>query len=115
MASPNSSGLHQLVGVVGDVRRDMEGHHYAEKCSVFGINSQELQAIQSQGLVTRPREFSGATDRYQVLSSPWSVIRVLGVEFGYYLPVMPTGGLVGSDNGERRTCIFTLQKDARET
>ena len=36
----------QIVGVVGDIRRDMEGHHYAEKCSVFGINATELAALQ---------------------------------------------------------------------
>ena len=36
----------QIIGVVGDVRRDMEGHHYAEKCSVFGINATELAALQ---------------------------------------------------------------------
>ena len=36
----------QIVGVVGDVRRDMEGHHYAEKCSVFGVSKEELEALQ---------------------------------------------------------------------
>ena len=33
------------MGVVGDVRRDMEGHHYAEACSVFGISEAELAAL----------------------------------------------------------------------
>ena len=113
----------KIVGVVGDVRRDMEGHHYAEKCSVFGISAEELKVLHryfkrwwhwwrfaelwqfhgvcwifwqlcciclhddkgtidcehwqtwvlafamkccSNGLVTRPREFSQSTDRYQV-------------------------------------------------
>ena len=28
----------------------------------------------------------------QVLASPWSVMRALGMEFGFYLPVMPIGG-----------------------
>ena len=35
----------KIVGVVGDVRRDMEGHHYAEKCSVFGISAEELKVL----------------------------------------------------------------------
>ena len=35
----------KIVGVVGDVRRDMEGHHYAEKCSVFGISAEELDVL----------------------------------------------------------------------
>ena len=35
-----------MVGVVGDIRRDMEGHHYAEQCSIFGMNEEELLAIQ---------------------------------------------------------------------
>ena len=34
------------MGVVGDLRRDMEGHHYAEKCSVFGLSQEELEVIQ---------------------------------------------------------------------
>ena len=35
-----------MVGVVGDLRRDMEGHHYAEKCSVFGLSQEELEVLQ---------------------------------------------------------------------
>ena len=35
-----------MVGVVGDLRRDMEGHHYAEKCSVFGLSQEELEGLQ---------------------------------------------------------------------
>ena len=27
----------------------------------------------------------------QVLASPWVVMRVLGTQFGYYVPVMPIG------------------------
>merc|ERR1711971_1201265 len=80
----------KIVGVVGDVRRDMEGHHYAEKCSVFGISAEELKVLHSNGLVTRPREFSQSTDRYQVDQCPIETC-------------------VSSDAGERRTCIFTLQ------
>ena len=34
-----------MVGVVGDLRRDMEGHHYAEKCSVFGLSQEELEVL----------------------------------------------------------------------
>ena len=34
-----------VIGVVGDVRRDMEGHHYAERCSVFGVDREELEAL----------------------------------------------------------------------
>ena len=41
-----------IVGIVGDVRRDMEGHHYAESCSVFGINQQELEGLQRSDNIT---------------------------------------------------------------
>ena len=34
----NSSSIPacSYLGIVGDVRRDMEGHHYAERCGCFG-------------------------------------------------------------------------------
>eukprot|EP00091_Calanus_sinicus_P005688 TRINITY_DN16186_c0_g1_i1.p1 TRINITY_DN16186_c0_g1~~TRINITY_DN16186_c0_g1_i1.p1 ORF type:complete len:145 (-),score=13.19 TRINITY_DN16186_c0_g1_i1:30-464(-) len=95
---------------VGDIRRDMEGHHYAEKSSVFGINAQELAALQKNGLVTRPREFNPSLDRFQVLASPWSVMRFLGSEFGYLVACMPTLGQVQSAAGERKTCIYTMRR-----
>ena len=34
-----------IVGIVGEVRRDMEGHHYAELCSVFGLDSEEFRCL----------------------------------------------------------------------
>merc|ERR1711872_51045 len=97
-----------IVGVVGDLRRDMEGHHYAETCSVFGISDTELTSLHRNGLVTRPRQFSPTVDRFQVLSSPWSVMRYLG-EHGYMLACMPTLGQVQSAAGERKTVVYTLQ------
>ena len=79
---------HSIIGVVGDVRREMSGHHYAEVlkskpqgsriyilispwispqiCSVFGINGEELSTLQDQGLETRPKKYDAAVDRYQV-------------------------------------------------
>ncbi len=30
-------------------------------------------------------------DDTQVLASPWVVMRMLGTQFGYYVPVMPIG------------------------
>ena len=75
---------HSIIGVVGDVRREMSGHHYAEVlqskpqiqdlynlifpqiCSVFGINGEELSTLHDQGLETRPKKYDAAVDRYQV-------------------------------------------------
>ena len=45
----------------------------------------------------------------QVPASPWRVMAVLGVHFGYEMLHMPIGGLVASDSGERRTAVFNLQ------
>lgn len=45
-----------------------------------------------------------------MLSSPWGVMKVLGLQFGYEIPTMPMIGRCKSDAGERRTCIFTLQR-----
>ena len=81
--SPREGGTpHSIVGVVGDVRRDMDGHHYAEICSVFGVNQEELETIQrsnsldkifyvnqgfpSHGLETKPKKYDSKKDRYQV-------------------------------------------------
>merc|ERR1719186_2306749 len=90
----------QIVGVVGDIRRDMEGHHYAEKCSVFGINATELAALQRNGLVTRPREFNPTSDRFQVLASPFLVMKLLSEYFGYIVDVCPIEGRVQSSARE---------------
>ena len=38
------------------------------------------------------------------------IMRILAENFGYEVPVMPIGGLVQSDAGERRTCTFTIQR-----
>merc|ERR1712066_575411 len=110
---------HSIVGVVGDVKRDMDGHHYAEICSVFGINQEELETIQSHGLETKPKKYDLKKDRYQVFCSPWRIMRILGLNFGYKVPTMPMIGLVNTEinqasgfrpAGERRTCIFTLER-----
>jgi len=108
---------HSIIGVVGDVRRDMDGHHYAEICSVFGINQEELETIQSHGLETKPKKYELKKDRYQVFCSPWKVMRILGLNFCYKVPTMPMIGLVNTEikpgirpAGERRTCIFTMER-----
>jgi len=95
----------------------MGGHHYAEVCSVFGISAEELSTLHREGLESKPKKYTPGTDRYQVMTSPWRVMRLLGVTFGYQVPTMPMIGLVKTEilpgsrpAGERRTCIFTLQK-----
>ena len=35
-----------IVGIVADVHRHMEGHHYAQWSSVFGISAEEFSALQ---------------------------------------------------------------------
>ena len=35
-----------IVGIVADVHRHMEGHHYAQWSSVFGISEEEFSALQ---------------------------------------------------------------------
>ena len=58
-----------IVGIVGEVRRDMEGHHYAELCSVFGLDSEEFRCLQTAGIKIRPAHFEKndkSEDRYQV-------------------------------------------------
>merc|ERR1712223_1020770 len=100
-----------IVGIVADVHRHMEGHHYAEVSSVFGLDSEEFLCLQQAGVKIKPAQFEKAADRFQVHCSPWTIMRHLGTNFGYVIPVMPIGGLVESSNaGERRTCVFTIQK-----
>ena len=35
-----------IVGIVADVHRHMEGHHYSQWSSVFGISEEEFNALQ---------------------------------------------------------------------
>ena len=35
-----------IVGIVADVHRHMEGHHYSQWSSVFGISEEEFSALQ---------------------------------------------------------------------
>ena len=55
-----------IVGIVGEVRRDMEGHHYAEVSSVFGLDSEEFRCLQQAGVKMKPAQFDKAADRFQV-------------------------------------------------
>jgi len=106
---PRPHTPHSIVGVVGDVRREMGGHHYAEVCSVFGISAEELSTLHREGLESKPKKYTPGTDRYQVLASPFRVMKIMSEYFGYTVPVCPIEGQVQSDAGERRTCIFTIQ------
>ena len=55
-----------IVGIVADVHRHMEGHHYAEVSSVFGLDSEEFLCLQQAGVKIKPAQFEKATDRLQV-------------------------------------------------
>merc|ERR1712098_144162 len=105
-----STGLRvSIVGVVGDVRRDMEGHHHSQGCSVFGLSKEEVAVIHSEGLVTRPKDYNPAIDRFQVSGSPFRVMNLLAKNFGYTVDSCPIEDRGLKRSGERRTCIYTLQ------
>ncbi len=53
------------------------------------------------------------TCRYKVECSPWKVMRVLG-SFGYNITTTPLGGRIGTGEGERRTCIWTMVRRRRK-
>ena len=55
-----------IVGIVADVHRHMEGHHYAEVSSVFGLDSEEFRSLQQAGVKIKPAQFEKAADRFQV-------------------------------------------------
>ena len=42
----NNTKKSSIVGIVSDVHRHMEGHHYAQYSSVFGISEEEFTALQ---------------------------------------------------------------------
>ena len=100
--------ITKIVGVVADVRRDLENDHSCSKCSVFGINKQEYDTI-SQKFRMIPQNYrDDHTDRYFVHCSPWQAMRILGENFGYALTVTPLHGRIESASGERRTCVWTM-------
>ena len=43
---------YKIIGVVGDVTRDIENYYFCEKCSLFGLNEEEYAAVASVAFVT---------------------------------------------------------------
>ena len=77
-----------IVGLVSDVHRHMEvskvfslvnicsplidllqGHHYAEITSVFGLDMEEFDCLKNAGLKIKPSKFERSEDRFQVGTS----------------------------------------------
>lgn len=100
--------MYHMIGLVADVRRDVENDFQASKCILFGINASEFGIIAAQAEI-RPRHFDPNVERYVVARNPWTIMRILG-SLGYHHPVTPISGRVDGPTGERRTCIWTLQK-----
>ena len=55
-----------IVGIVCDVHRHMEGHHYAEISSVFGLDQTEFDCLKNAGLQIKPSKYEKSKDRFQV-------------------------------------------------
>ena len=88
----------------------LQGHHYAEITSVFGLDREEFDCLTNAGLKIKPSKFEKSEDRFQVVASwfkqivvqtfkpiqihcsPWTIMRHLSYTFGYELPSMPIGG-----------------------
>ena len=61
----NSKESTSIVGIVADVKRDLDCDHVASKCSVFGINEQEYNSLAAI-CVIRPAFFTEEAHRYMV-------------------------------------------------
>ena len=47
--------------------------------------------------------------------SPWRAMRQLGEKFGYYVPITPLTGRVECPSGDRKTVIWTLHCNKKQT
>ena len=113
MATPELINVSKIIGVVADVRRDLENDYGCNKCCIFGISRIEYETITKKFRIV-PTQFSEEyIDRYVVNSNPWSIMRIMGENFGYILTVTPLQGRIEGPTGERRTCIWTMVSSSR--
>ena len=61
----NGGAPNSIIGVVADIRRDGECDHFAQKCSVFGINEEEYNCLATICEI-RPKHFTEEAHRYMV-------------------------------------------------
>jgi hypothetical protein len=95
-----------VVGVVADLVREDEGEYVCPRCTVFGLEDDEVQSLIAAGL--KMTDHNKEDEGFEVKSSAYKVMRELGKRLGYE----PQGDTqVTEAPGGRTTLIWTLVKD----
>jgi len=91
--------------VFADFRREDEGEYVCPRCTVFGLEKEEVQALIEQGfkLTDHNKEEEG----YEVNNSIFKTMRALGKTFGFKIQDVQC---TDAPN-ERKTLVYTLTKD----
>ena len=107
------ANFSKTIGVVADLTLKNESDHTCKKCSVFGLSDLEYEAITKFYKVTPTFYNEDQTDRHLVHCNPWTLMRILGENFGYSLTVTPLFGRIPAPSGERKTCVWTLVSSSK--
>ncbi|XP_040576020.1 uncharacterized protein [Lepeophtheirus salmonis] len=95
-----------VLGIVADIRREDEGEYVCPRSTIFGLENVEVKALISLGLQLTDRNKD--VEGYEVLSSAFKLMRILGEHMGYY----PNGDPACTEGpGGRSVLIYTMVKD----
>jgi len=97
-------GKH-VIGIFADFRREDEGEYVCPRCTVFGLEKEEVQSMIEQGL--KITDHNKEDEGYEVNSSIFKVMRTLGKSFGFEIADVKC---TDAPN-ERKTLVYTLTKD----
>merc|ERR1712024_417104 len=98
-------GTH-IVGVFADFNREDEGEYICPRCTVFGLEKEEVETLIGDGFLMT--DHNKVEEGYEVQSSVFKLMRALGKKFGFELHGNP---LCTSAPNDRKTLVYTLKKD----
>merc|ERR1711993_10301 len=96
----------QVVGIFADFRREDEGEYVCPRCTIFGLDKEELAKLMHLGI--KFTDLNKEEDGYEAHTSIFKLMRELGKNFGFEQHGKP---VCTSAPGDRKTLIYTLTKD----
>merc|ERR1712012_1006098 len=98
-------GKH-VVGVFADFRREDEGEYVCPRCTIFGLEKEEVKTLIEAGLKLTDRNKDD--EGYEIMSSAFKVMRLLGQTHGFEPLKQP---VCTDAPGDRKTLVYTLVKE----
>ena len=97
----------EVIGVFADFRREDEGEYTCPRCTVFGLDKEEVAGLISQGFLMTDNNTE--EEGYEVKSSCFKLMRALGKTFGFEIQDVQC---TDAPCEEKKTLVYTLTKDA---